>query len=282
MRQFVAETYPNARGILFVSGKKAKHLVSVLRLSYGDMLYVRLPDGDLQQMTVAHIDSSKKLVTLQVAGKNMAGEKSAGGKTGTTTAPPLVHTPETEFWLFQFVAKPQKMDLIVRQATECGVFTIIPVIGAFCQNGAVDSAKKKSAGADERWQRIVTEAREQSGSAVQTRIGNCLTVPQAVALWQTEVHNGGESLAVVLYEQDSPSQPLHAIVAKRARPFKRVAVMVGSEGGIAPEEIEFVQRYGFEVVHFATNILRCETAALYGLAAVQSAVTENTVWQFKE
>ena len=28
----------------------------------------------------------------------------------------------------------------------------------------------------------------------------------------------------------------------------------------------------FEPIHFAVNILRCETAALYGIAAVQSEI----------
>ena len=281
MRQCIADAYPDARGMLLVSGKKARHLVSVLRLTCGDMLYVRLPNGELQQMTVAHIDSSKKQVSLQVAGKNYTQNK-ALTTDALNEAPPRTKMPETELWLFQFVAKPQKMDLIVRQATECGVHTIIPVVGAFCQNGAIDSAKKKVGGTDERWFRIITEAREQSGSPVNTRIGLCLTVPQAMELWQKEVKNGGKSLSVVLYEQDSANLSLHAAVAQAGFPLRRAAVMVGSEGGIAPEEIDFVQKFGFKAVHFATNILRCETAALYGLAAVQNAVTENTVWQFKE
>ncbi|WP_315329486.1 16S rRNA (uracil(1498)-N(3))-methyltransferase, partial [Treponema socranskii] len=31
---------------------------------------------------------------------------------------------------------------------------------------------------------------------------------------------------------------------------------------------------GFTPVHFAGNILRCETAALYGIAALQTALAE--------
>jgi 16S rRNA (uracil1498-N3)-methyltransferase len=58
--------------------------------------------------------------------------------------------------------------------------------------------------------------------------------------------------------------------------------MVGAEGGISPEELDFAQKHGFVPVHFATNILRCETAALYGIAALQNAVVEKKVWQFKK
>ena len=47
---------------------------------------------------------------------------------------------------------------------------------------------------------------------------------------------------------------------------------MGSEGGISPAEVEILQKEHFEPIHFDVNILRCETAALYGIAAVQSAI----------
>ena len=55
--------------------------------------------------------------------------------------------------------------------------------------------------------------------------------------------------------------------------IKRVAIAVGSEGGISPEEVRTLEEKGlFQPIHFAVNILRCETAALYGIAAVQSEI----------
>ena len=55
---------------------------------------------------------------------------------------------------------------------------------------------------------------------------------------------------------------------------KRVALAVGCEGGIGPDEVELLMQGGFIPVHFAGNILRCETAAVYGIAAVQSMLGE--------
>ena len=54
--------------------------------------------------------------------------------------------------------------------------------------------------------------------------------------------------------------------------IKKAALAVGSEGGISPAEVEILQKEHFEPIHFDVNILRCETAALYGIAAVQSAI----------
>ena len=57
--------------------------------------------------------------------------------------------------------------------------------------------------------------------------------------------------------------------------ISKIAIAVGSEGGISPKEVEFLIQKGlFHPVHFAVNILRCETAALYGIAAVQTFVNE--------
>ena len=89
------------------------------------------------------------------------------------------------------------------------------------------------------------------------------------------------SLAVVLYEQTAGTMQLHRVI-KQMPMVKSAAVAVGAEGGISPEEIELMQKGGFISVHFATNILRCETAAIYGIAALQTALMEKNIWQSKE
>ena len=77
----------------------------------------------------------------------------------------------------------------------------VPVVGTFCQNGSIDSAVKKSDGSDQRWARLITEAREQSGSAVNTEVLPCCSLKDAVNIWKEEMGSGNESVAVVLYEQ---------------------------------------------------------------------------------
>ena len=261
MRQFVSECMPDHKGYILVEGKKAKHLISVLRASVGDMLYARLPNGVLQSMTVSRIEEGRKSILLQIAGEMAMDEEEA------------TFRPFLNIWLFQFIAKPAKMDLIVRQATECGVLAVVPVCGTFCQNGFIEAAKKKTE--DERWNRIVIEAREQSGSPVETRIFPCATLQQAISIWESNIKgNEAESLALVLYEQAVGTLPLcKALSTKKGA--KSIALFVGAEGGISREEINYLQKKQVIPVHFATNILRCETAALYGVASVQSVLMET-------
>ena len=62
----------------------------------------------------------------------------------------------------------------------------------------------------------------------------------------------------------------------RYEKIKKAAIAVGSEGGISPEEVRLLEEKGlFVPVHFAVNILRCETAALYGIAAVQFEINQS-------
>ncbi len=56
--------------------------------------------------------------------------------------------------------------------------------------------------------------------------------------------------------------------------FRAVAIFCGNEGGISPDELELLVKKALLCpVHFSVNILRCETAALYGIAAIQTAIS---------
>lgn len=223
-----------------------------------------------------------------VAGRTVRAETSAaqsarhgGGAPAEIAAPRCFSDTApavTEYWLFQFIAKPQKMELIVRQAAECGVRYIVPVIGQYSQKGGVAAMQS---GRSARLERIIREARQQSGSPVETAVTAPVSPAGAVRLWaEAAGRNGEESAAVILWERSEETRPLHQIL--RGGSVRRAAVAVGCEGGISPDEIKLFAAGAFVPVHFAGNILRCETAALYGIAAVQSALLENDIWEYKE
>lgn len=268
MRQFIAEKPLDSKGCLIIEGKKFHYLQNVLRVKPGDMIDVRLTDGVLQPMTVACIDKDAKQIILQTAG----------------TAANSKNVPaDFQIYLFQFAAKPVKMEQIVRQATECGAAYVIPVEGKFSQSGSIKSAKEAAQNFSKggRWDKIITEARQQSGSATETKVLPEMTVEEAAAFWKNETAGENNTLAVVLYEQTKNTMLLHKAV-QNADKINKAAIAVGAEGGISPEEIELLMDSGFIPVHFETNILRCETAALYGIAALQTVLTERSVWQNRE
>ena len=263
MRQYISQKNLDSDGLLTIIGKDYRYLRNVLRLVSGDMIHVRLPSGELQPMTVCLVDEKAKKITLQVC--DIAECEQIGENQPEETD----SIESTEFILFMAVPKSSKFDLIVRQATECGVAKIVPVQTEFSQNGG-----EKMNFRGERFERIIKEARQQSGSPVNTQIENCVTLKEACEIWKNECENLSESekLAVVLYERNDSTVSIKCSCEKKQN-LKKVALFCGSEGGISPEEVKSLCDAGFTAVHLKTNILRCETAALYGIAALQVAVS---------
>ena len=273
MRQFIVEKGREKNGLITLEGKDYRYFRQVLRVKAGDMINVRLPDGVLSNATVALVDEKQRRVTLQLCastGSELAAEKSitrgvqASEIENSTSASGL---SKVEYWLFQFLPRAQKFELIVRQATECGVAVIVPVIGEYTEKSSVQALQGAKR---ERLERIIKEARQQSGSPVETKVLEPVSLEQALDLWSGD-------LGFVLSERDDCSGNLRAAVTS-AKNIKRAGIAVGSEGGISPEEVKYLQEKAlFTPIHFAVNILRCETAALYGIAAVQCEINQSQV-----
>lgn len=268
MRQFILGNQKVRNGIVILDDKDFKYLRQVLRVKVGDMVNVRMKDGALENSTVVQIDDKGKKITLQICASTnctVAGDRSVTRGVQASE----IENSFAEYWLFQFIPKPQKFEMIVRQATECGVATIVPVIGEYTEKSSVlalQGSKK------ERIEKIVREARQQSGSPVDTKVLAPMSLDEAIELWETSENNVG----FVLSERDDCSSNLRAVIDEKKQKninIKKIGIAVGSEGGLSPFEIGKIQeKLLFTPIHFAVNILRCETAALYGIAAVQSAV----------
>lgn len=321
MRQFILEQNLEKDGTVTLGGKDYKYLRQVLRVRPGDMISLRLVDGSLQNSTVTKVDEKAKRIQLQIcANRENSGESdtqesiSASGQNFFTKSitrgvqaqeiqsgreNSLENAAQIEYILLQFVPRPQKFEQIVRQAVECGVKYIVPVFGEYSEKSSIQTLSA-SGNKKERIDRIIKEARQQSGSPVDSIVTEPMTLEEAVEF----VHGGKACLAAdetsgaderaggversaaldkssatqkstlgfVLSERDEGSVKISEVLAKNPE-VKRIAIACGSEGGISPKEVEFLCKKGlFLPVHFSVNILRCETAALYGIAAVQTAV----------
>jgi len=247
----------------------------------GDMVSVRLPDGNLSNATVAKIDEASRCLTLQLCaetGKTITRGVQAEELTGDSAS--VNGALMVEYWLFQFLPRPQKFEQIVKQATECGVSVIVPVIGEYTEKSSAEALRGSK---KERLERIIKEARQQSGSPVNTRVTETMTLEQAINLWKSGFDTASgqlnhQNVAFVLSERDDCSGNLRSSVqaAGGLEQIKKAAIAVGSEGGISPDEVRLLEEKGlFVPIHFAVNILRCETAALYGIAAVQSEINQS-------
>jgi 16S rRNA (uracil1498-N3)-methyltransferase len=270
MRQFIVEKNQIKNSLIQLEGKDYRYFRQVLRVRAGDMVSVRLPDGNLSNATVAKIDEASRCLTLQLCaetGKTITRGVQAEELTGDNAS--VNGALMVEYWLFQFLPRPQKFEQIVKQATECGVSVIVPVIGEYTEKSSAEALRGSK---KERLERIIKEARQQSGSPVNTRVTEPMSLEQAIEFW------GSGDVAFVLSERDDCSGNLRSSVqaAGGLEQIKKAAIAVGSEGGISPDEVRLLEEKGlFVPIHFAVNILRCETAALYGIAAVQSEINQS-------
>ncbi len=155
--------------------------------------------------------------------------------------------------LFQGIPKGDKMDFITEKATEAGAFAIIPLKLSRCiaKIEGKDVPKKT-----ERFFKIAKSAAQQCGRVKIPVIGAPVTLKEA--------DFSAYDLKLVCYE-DEVGTTLKDVLEQAMAP-KNIAVVIGPEGGISPEEINLLCEKGFCCVSLGQRILRTETAGLYTLA----------------
>jgi 16S rRNA (uracil1498-N3)-methyltransferase len=170
---------------------------------------------------------------------------------------PLETESPLDLTLAQGVPKGDKMDGIVRMATELGVTRVIPLLTA---RTVVRLEPARWTARLARWRRIAKEAAEQSGRAAVPEIG----APRDLVSWAREA--GATGLLVCLWEEEREG------LAGRlpAGPCPRVTVVVGPEGGLAADEVRGLADAGAVVAGLGPRLLRTETAGAVAVALLQS------------
>ncbi|QEN04840.1 16S rRNA (uracil(1498)-N(3))-methyltransferase [Thiospirochaeta perfilievii] len=172
--------------------------------------------------------------------------------------------------LFQSIPKGKKIDLMIRQAVETGVSIVVPImadhsIPTFKEAG--DRKKKK-----ERWNKIVKEASQQSGTNNITILDDLKTLKEALD-GLSMPHTG-------LYFHQVPlkNRALHQLLHSSE---KTIVLVIGPEGGLSKREVDLLDSYNFSPVLLGKNILRAETATTFSLGAVQMILNEQDEWTLK-
>lgn len=217
----------------------AQHLVRVLRATAGAALIVFNGRGGEYAASVESLGRNAVMVRI---GAHAAIERES----------PLTTT------LLQGIARGEKMDQILQKATELGVTRVLPVASA---RGNVrldaDAAHRKQ----QHWQGVVIAATEQCGRNRVPEVNQPIALAAALAATSAE-------LKLIMAPDDSAAS-LQSLLAAPAKAPRSIALLVGPEGGLDPEEIRAAQERGFVSCKFGPRVLRTETAALAMLAALQ-------------
>lgn len=216
----------------------ARHAVKVLRLRAGDSL--SLFDGTAGEYAAKISSVERERVAVEVLAWSERECES-----------PLVIT------LVQALQAGEKMDLTVQKAVELGVRQIVPVIS---RRSVVRLEGERALRRVEHWRGVVASACEQCGRN---------RVPAVSALEGLERWLAKAPALGVLRLMLAPGAQHTLATLPPPLPGAPIELLIGAEGGLAPEEMQAAAQAGFVAIRLGPRILRTETAGLAALAAMQ-------------
>lgn len=221
-----------------LSENAARHACRVLRLRAGDDL--TLFDGAGGEYTARIAAVARERVSVEVL----------QWRDVECEAP-------IQLTLVQALQAGEKMDMTMQKAVELGVARIVPVAS---RRSVVRLDGERALRRLEHWRGVVASACEQCGRN---------RVPEVAALGGLDRWLGAPAGRGVLRLMLVPgaAQTLNDLAIPA--PGGEVELLIGAEGGLAPEEVALAAAAGYQGVRLGPRILRTETAGLAALAAIQ-------------
>ena len=233
MHRFFADERGIVENIAYLNAEDAGHALRVLRLENGDE--VELVCAPARYL--AEIDSTE------------------GGEVRLRVTEKLRDTEaQTRVTLYQGLPKADKMEWIVQKSTELGAAAIAPVamIRSVVKLEGKDAAKKT-----ERWQKIAREAVKQCARVNAPEV----KMPRKLAAMKDELN--ALDVLIVPWEDARDGSIADCLAPFKAKERIIIGISIGPEGGIAPEEAEWLtHEAGAKLVTLGPRILRTETAAI--------------------
>lgn len=168
--------------------------------------------------------------------------------------------------LVQALGKGDKMDAIVRDATELGATRIVPVLSERSIVRPDDPAARAR-----RWRKIAIEAARQCGRGDAPAIDPPEPFSSAIARLTAAEPEGLAGVCLAPGAPTSLGDFLYTIA-----PTAPLTLVVGPEGGLSPAEIATCQSAGITPVSLGPLILRTETVCAAVLGAVLALSTRTS------
>ena len=217
-------------------GAEARHAVTVSRLTVGEVVAIGNGAGLVVSGPVVTAEHTELAISVES----------------------VVVEPRRQpaIFLAQALAKGDRDELAVQAATELGVDGVIPWSAA--RSISRWEGAKVAKGRD-RWTAVVREASKQSIRSWIPDVIDLVSSKQLVRLAE------GARLLVL--------EPTAALsLAELELDDRDLVLVVGPEGGIAPQELEALASAGASIVRLGPEVLRTSTAGPAALAALNVAL----------
>jgi 16S rRNA (uracil1498-N3)-methyltransferase len=244
-RCFLVENELEGAARITLRGAAAHHLQRVLRVRAGEPVAMR--DGRGGAWLGRVTDVSVGEVGIQILERQYP-----AGESPLAVTLALAH------------ARSERMEWVVRQATELGVQRLVAFRSARSQYGLDAGRAEKRI---KRWSKIAREALCQCG---RIQLPEIVLVPDVASLiesasaWLAPFKNK----AGILAWEGEGQQGLSSVRGELPE-CGAVWLTIGPEGGFGEEEMKLFQQAQFHIVRLGPRILRFETAATSLITAAQ-------------
>jgi 16S rRNA (uracil1498-N3)-methyltransferase len=240
---FVVEHFDAGGGGRYVlDGPEGRHAVSVKRLRAGEDVVLTDGAGRWADCVVLDTEGKDRLI-LQL---DSVSEEPA---------------EQPRVTVVQALPKGDRGELAVETMTEVGVDAIVPWAAARCITQWKGDRGVKALG---KWRATAREAGKQSRRVRFPEVAEAATTKQVAALL------AGADFAAVLHE--SGDEPL---ATAELPSTGDIVLVVGPEGGVAPEELALFEEAGAQAYRLGRSVLRTSTA---GTAAVAVLLARTGRW----
>lgn len=240
---FFVDAAPSPGGSVILGGEEGRHAAVVRRIRAGEHVVLSDGAGTLAACTVTEVGKASVRLSCE-----------------RVTAVP---EPSPRVVLVQAIPKSDRAELAVELATEAGVDEIIPWRAARCV-ARWDGKPGKAERALARWRSVARAAAKQSRRAWIPPVREAVGTTELVKILASMDAN-----VVVLHE--GSAMPWRACDFSVA---STVVMVVGPEGGIAPDEVDALVAAGARTALLGPTVLRTSTAAAVALGAL-GAMTDR-------
>lgn len=211
-----------------IDGDEFNHIKNVMRMNKGDEFIAFIGSEFDYTCVITEIKKDRLFFDVKSESKNDS-------------------NPQLEIALFQALAKGEKMELVAQKTTEIGISDFYPL---YTKNCDVKPNTTKLA----RVEKIVISACKQCGRSLVPKIHDIVSLADCIKLTN--------SFDLVLFANEKESNSRIYDVLSSHENAKKIAIIVGPEGGFTPDEISVLCEKSTSVT-FGKRIFRTETASIY-------------------
>ena len=234
---------PITSDIVSIEGPEFKHITKVMRLNVDD--YVKLFDGNGTAASGKIIEITKNSVQIQPENIEILSNPNDQG--------PII--------IAASVAKKDRFEWLISKCTELGVDHIFPVI--FERTVKQPGNEKKLL---ERYNLLALNAAKQCQRLFLPKIDSPATLEQTL----DKIRKNYSNTTLLTGSLDNNAEKIDKAYQANT-PF---AALIGPEGGMTNDEINYLENNGSMPVKLTSTILRIETAAI-AFASILCTMRDN-------